>query len=127
MPVLIQVNSVAGVKIGIETNEFTIGRGEDNDLRIDDDLVSRRHALIDCTVKPNDPGSCDWILRDQESTNGTFVNDRRITIHALVNGDVLRIGKTFLKFFADDNADHGETRVIKKSIIPGIYYTKPKS
>jgi pSer/pThr/pTyr-binding forkhead associated (FHA) protein len=127
MAVLIQVNNVAGVNILIDKSPFRIGRGEGNELRIDDELASREHAVIDCKVEANNPELRDWILRDQKSTNGTFVNDRQITVHALVDGDVLRIGKTFLKFFTNDNASLSETRVMKKTIIPGVYYTTDKS
>jgi pSer/pThr/pTyr-binding forkhead associated (FHA) protein len=126
MAVLVQINSFAGVNVAIEGSPFRIGRGEENDLRIDDDLASRDHALIDCREDPQDATRRDWILRDRESTNGTYVNDRRITVHALVDGDVVRIGKSFFKFFAGEHANPGETLVLMKSIIPGVYYTKDK-
>lgn len=126
MAVLVQINGVPGVNIIVTKPVFRIGRGEGNELRIDDELASREHAVIDYRSDAKDPASGDWILRDQNSTNGTFVNDRRITVHALMDGDVMRIGKTFFKFFVDDHSVMGETRVIKKTIIPGIYYTTDK-
>ncbi|MCK9531024.1 MAG: FHA domain-containing protein [Gammaproteobacteria bacterium] len=125
MAILVQVNGVPGVTVPVEAPVFRIGRGEDNQLRIDDELASRVHAVIEFKKGAED-ASGDWILRDHNSTNGTFVNDRRITVHALVDGDVLRIGKTFFRFFADDHAELGETRVIKKTFIPGVYYTTEK-
>ncbi len=126
MAILVQINGVPGVTISVEKPTFRIGRGEDNHLRIDDELASRLHAIIDFKADPDNPEAGDWILRDQNSTNGTYVNDRRITVHALVEGDVMRIGKTFFRFFYNDHADFGETRVIKKTIIPGLYYTTDK-
>ncbi|MGE0082619.1 MAG: FHA domain-containing protein [Thiohalomonadaceae bacterium] len=126
MAVLVQINGVPGVNIVIGKPVFRIGRGEGNDLRIDDELASREHAVIDFKADADNADTGDWILRDKESTNGTFVNDRRITVHALMDGDVMRIGKTFFKFFLDDHSVMGETRVIKKTIIPGIYYTTDK-
>lgn len=127
MAVLVQINIVAGVKVHIDKSSFTIGRGEDNDLCIDDELASRAHAVIECTRQvPDDTAPCTWLLRDLNSTNGTFVKDKRITVHALAEGDVMRIGKTFLKFYADDHADLGETRIIKKTIIPGFYVITDK-
>lgn len=128
MAALVQINIVAGVKVYIDKSPFTIGRGEESDLCVDDELVSRTHALIECSQKsPEDQRSCVWILRDQNSTNGTCVGDRKITVHALMDGDVVRIGKTFLKFYSDDHGELGETRVIKRTIIPGIYYTTEKT
>jgi len=128
MAVLVQINIVAGVKIPIDKAEFTLGRAEESDLCIDDDLVSRAHAVIECTRSSvGDSRHCYWLLRDQGSTNGTFVKDRRITVHALTDGDVIRIGKTFLKFYSDEHAELGETRVIKKTIIPGFFYITDKN
>ncbi|MFA5530228.1 MAG: FHA domain-containing protein [Thiohalomonadaceae bacterium] len=126
MAVLVQINGVPGVNIIVGKPVFRIGRGEGNDLRIDDELASREHASIDFRPGPGDVDTGDWILRDQGSTNGTFVNDRRITVHALLDGDVMRIGKTFFRFFLDDHSVMGETRVIRKTLIPGIYYTTDK-
>lgn len=126
MAVLVQINGVPGVNVVVSKPVFRIGRGEGNDLRLDDELASREHAVIDFRAHANSNDEGDWILRDKESTNGTFVNDRRITVHALVDGDVMRIGKTFFKFFRDDHGIMGETRVIKKTIIPGVYYTTDK-
>lgn len=127
MAVLVQINIVSGVKTHIDKLTFTIGRSEDNDLCIDDELASRVHAVIECIRKdPDDAAPCTWLLRDLASTNGTYVKDRRITVHALAEGEVMRIGKTFLKFYADDHADLGETRVIKKTLIPGFYYVTDK-
>src|SRR5512143_3688796 len=126
MAVLVQINIVAGVKVPIDKAEFTLGRGDENDLCVDDELVSRTHAVIEC-VKSGKDKTCSWLLRDLNSTNGTFVKDRRITVHALTEGEVMRIGKTFLKFYMNDHADLGETRVIKKTIIPGFYYITDKN
>ncbi|HEY0719622.1 MAG TPA: FHA domain-containing protein [Gammaproteobacteria bacterium] len=123
MAVLVQINIVAGVKVHLDKSPLTIGRGEDNDLCIDDELASRAHAVIENTGT-DDAGN--WCVHDLDSTNGTFVKDRRISVHPLVDGDVLRIGKTFLKFYATDHADLGETRVINKTIIPGLYYITDK-
>ncbi len=127
MAALVQINLVAGVKTHIDKPLFTLGRGEDNDLCIDDELASRAHAVIECSgLGQAASASCIWLLRDLNSTNGTYVKDQRITVHALVEGDVVRIGKTFLKFTTDDHASLGETRVIKKTLIPGFYYVTDK-
>ena len=68
--------------------ETLIGRGADVDLLIDDDGVSRRHAKVvretDGTLK----------IHDLSSTNGTYVNGKRIMVEALREGDLVRIGRT---------------------------------
>ena len=39
-----------------------------------------------------------WVLRDLQSTNGTYVNDKRIEQHELLDNDFVRIGQCVLKF-----------------------------
>ena len=74
----------------------TIGRAPDNAVVLDLDSVSRRH----CTLRPQRAG---FFLTDDGSTNGTFVNERRLTAErALRSGDLLRVGSAVLKFLSDD-------------------------
>jgi predicted component of type VI protein secretion system len=78
----------------------TIGRLPDNTIVVDSPAVSGHHAcatLVDGR----------FILEDLDSTNGTLVNDRRITRHALQNGDVVQIGKHTLAFDAESGQDAG--------------------
>jgi pSer/pThr/pTyr-binding forkhead associated (FHA) protein len=60
-------------------------------LRIDCGSVSRHHALVVV-------GSRDTIIEDLNSTNGVLVNDRKVTRHALSDGDVLTIGETQFRY-----------------------------
>jgi len=58
----------------------------DNDIQIESDFISRHHAQIVSN-------SADSILKDLNSTNGTYVNSRQIKRHALRNGDSITVGK----------------------------------
>ena len=82
----------------ISLPEITIGRELDNNLILKDDArVSRRHAVVRCK-----DGDC-WLV-DQNSGNGTFVNDRRVPPQveiALNNGDALRLGAHQITFVGD--------------------------
>jgi len=129
MATLIQYkNNVAGVKIAVDKNPFHIGRSEDNDLCIDDELASRNHALIEAVRSDTDANRIDHVLRDLDSTNGTYVNHTAITNHLLADGDMIRIGQTFFRYSITDSGDNpGDTRIMKKSIIPGVYYTTDKN
>jgi pSer/pThr/pTyr-binding forkhead associated (FHA) protein/CheY-like chemotaxis protein len=69
----------------IEAPKFTIGRGVKNSLYMPDSGVSRYHAELIRLGK-------DFLLRDLGSTNGSFVNDERISEHLLMDGDLLRFG-----------------------------------
>lgn len=69
--------------------ELFIGRMEGMDLVLSEDLVSRRHACVEV----REEGA---ILRDLGSTNGTFVNGKRIREVALREGDRILLGATIL-------------------------------
>ena len=67
-----------------------IGRADDNDIVLDDPRLSRYHA----TVTQEDAG---YILTDLGSTNGTFLNEKRINQpRALREGDRVRVGQVSL-------------------------------
>lgn len=77
-----------------------IGRSEHNDVSINSRFISRHHALLvrhDTTT----------FLMDLNSSNGTFVNSKRVSNHVLAHDDVITIGHHKIKF-ADLNATHGE-------------------
>ena len=112
------------VKVNMDTMPFCIGRGDMNELSIDDDLASRDHAIVE-TVVGEQSANTEYVLRDRSSTNGTFVNGERISAHLLVDGDTIRIGRTFFRFFKNAQGDLNET-VIMKRILPGVFYTTPK-
>jgi hypothetical protein len=69
----------------------TIGRSPDCDIFLDDVTVSRKHAVL---VHKDDA----FLIEDQGSLNGTFLNRRRIESGRLENGDELQIGKYKLSF-----------------------------
>jgi hypothetical protein len=71
----------------------TIGRSPDCDIFLDDVTVSRRHAVL---VRRDGA----FVIEDQGSLNGTFVNRRRIDSAELTDGDELQIGKYRLSFLA---------------------------
>ena len=70
----------------------TIGRSPDCDVFLDDVTVSRKHAILTERDKR-------YVIEDQGSLNGTFVNRRRIESAELEHGDELQIGKYRLTFF----------------------------
>ena len=69
----------------------SVGRARANDVVLDDEAISGQHMRI----RPEDGR---FVLHDLGSTNGTRVNDRRISQHALHDGDVIRVGDTSLRF-----------------------------
>jgi pSer/pThr/pTyr-binding forkhead associated (FHA) protein len=73
---------------------FTLGRGSDADVVLDDELVSRSHLSI--KWEEDVP-----ILEDSGSTNGTFVNGMRIQKWRLAPGDRIAVGGSLLKVVAE--------------------------
>jgi pSer/pThr/pTyr-binding forkhead associated (FHA) protein len=69
----------------------TIGRLTDNLIAIDSPGVSSHHAYIFRSAN-------DFVIEDLQSTNGTFVNGKRISRCKLANGDVVGVGKHTLVF-----------------------------
>jgi adenylate cyclase len=83
-------------------NCWTLGRGDDNQFVVKDRCISRNHAMIQYT----DAG--DRYLIDLGSSNGTFVNGRRVSIPVTIHdGDTITFGQTEFEFHcpsANDDA-----------------------
>lgn len=95
---------------------LTIGRNADNQLVIDDGTVSAHHAVIERTDR-------GFLIRDLDSTNGIFVNGKRMAESLLRAGDAVLIGIHDLEMVAQVSEALEKTLKIKKSWIPGVYYT----
>ena len=83
----------AGEEFDLDSRPLTVGRGAQNDVSIEgDEFASARHVR----VEPRRDGV--WVS-DVGSTNGTYVNGALIDRpRKLVQGDVVRIGETELRF-----------------------------
>ncbi len=75
----------------LQKRRCTIGRGETNDLTLDDAAASREHAVLE------EKGG-RFYIEDRNSRNGTLLNGQRITTHALSDGDEIRIGEYRILF-----------------------------
>ncbi len=76
----------------IRSDRMTIGRSRDSDIFLEDLAVSRLHT----TVGRDDGGN--YLIRDENSANGTYVNNQRITEQPLEEGDEIQVGQTVLAF-----------------------------
>lgn len=90
---------ISGAEMGrcidLTHEEVSIGRSEQCTVCVNSDLVSRRHAVVNRVLG-------HYIVVDLKSTNGTFVNDVRIERAELKDGDLLRTGKTVLKYLENN-------------------------
>lgn len=90
MKIVVTKGPEAGTEMTIdEPGIYLIGRSSDCKLRLTDAETSRRHAAI--TVAPGRA-----IVDDQTSRNGTRVNDVRVQHAMLKDGDVIRVGGTYI-------------------------------
>ena len=79
----------SGKFYAVEGDSASIGR--DGDVPLDDESVSGRHASIRID-------EMKYELADLNSTNGTFVNGKRVNKQFLKSGDLVRCGNVELKF-----------------------------
>jgi len=86
---------IAGTEIGrridLGSDAVDIGRSAECVVCVNSDQVSRRHAVVQRILNR-------YHVVDMNSTNGTFVNDERVTRATLEDGDLIRVGKTVLKY-----------------------------
>jgi len=75
----------------ITKEKTTIGKSEGSDILISSDFISRNHAIL---VYEKDK----FILNDLESTNHTFVNNKKISRRILKDNDLIKFGETVFKF-----------------------------
>ena len=75
----------------IGTKGITIGRDDDNSIRLEDTKVSRHHAVVR-------PREGKWFVEDLDSTNGVYVNGAKVKQAELRRGDQVRVGNYDLVF-----------------------------
>lgn len=90
-----------------ENREITIGRSPTNNIFTRDKNVSRVH----CQIVMSDTGC---ILTDLQSTNGTFVNGKRVSECELKAGDEIRVGTTLLQL---EEVDEQGRRITDTSVM----------
>lgn len=87
-----------GRRFVLEASPTRVGRGPDNTIILEGDSVSRRHAYVERR-------SDRWWVVDDNSTNGTYVNDELVAKHMLSNGDRVKVGGLIFKFFTGEDVE----------------------
>ncbi len=98
-----------------------IGRSEESDVRFDDTMVSRKHAVI---TREGDR----FLLKDLGSYQGTTVNGQTIRRHRLEHGDSIGISTHVLQFRVN-TVENIAARVVKKArrLLQGQFHLLPSS
>ena len=97
---IVLTGNAVGMMYKLTGTEWLIGRTREADICIEDPSISRSHAKLS-TVKSG------LYLQDLNSTNGTFVNEKKVTgMHQVSDGDKIRLGDTtILKFTYQDELE----------------------
>jgi two-component system cell cycle response regulator len=103
-----------GRKYNIVGRELRIGRATTNDICLSQDAVSREHANIivdEFGIK----------IRDNDSTNGTYINDNKIHEAYLRDGDLVKVGRSIFKFLSGDNIESSyHEEIFRLSTVDGL-------
>lgn len=117
MPFLKQHTNGALANIVEIRDGCTIGRALENAISVDDPTVSMLHAQI---LLDGD----QWYIEDRGSTNGIQLKGGRTERAELKEGDTFSIGIHSFSFMMSAPQNFDQTLKIKKSWIPGVFYTK---
>src|SRR5471032_1831894 len=108
---VIQNQGMTGRACELHTDRTTVGRVEDNTFQIADASVSSHHCEVHLR-------GGEVFIRDLNSTNGTFINDAKITESVLKPGQSLRLGQVELKLEAEGAAASAKKQVDSTMIMP---------
>ncbi len=129
MAILIQyANGVPGVKFSLDSEEITIGRALDNDISVDDEFVSKKHAVIQL-MHDELTDRVDCILIDNDSTNHIYVNNKKISAHRLEENDRIHIGQNEFRFSfgAASHLDAAITPHFTTDEAPGLMHARAQA
>lgn len=101
----------------LSSRPVRIGRSRSCEIQVDDPTVSSVHALIEFSGQV-------YTLQDQNSTNGILVDGERISAINMDPGLEFTLGTRRFEFVQELPVDLERTLKIKKSWIPGVFYTQ---
>ena len=107
-----------GKRYVLDEDELTIGRDVKNQIVLDKDNVSRRHACIRLRAGK-------FYVEDLGSTNGTYLNEEEVVQEMqLRSGDMVQVGSTIFKFLSGGNASAVESlyheEIYRMTIVDGL-------
>jgi diguanylate cyclase (GGDEF)-like protein len=103
-----------GRRFPLNKPEHFVGRSDDVDIALEGEGLSRRHARIY-------RDELGWWIEDLQSTNGTHVNDLKVSRKQLTDGDLLRCGVAICKFLSGDNIEAAyHEEIYRMSIMDGL-------
>ena len=107
--------TLLGKRFVLDVSPMRVGRGAENHIVLEGDSVSRKHVHFE-------QRAATWWAVDDNSTNGTYVNDDQIVREQpLSNGDRIKVGPTIFKYLSgqDVEAQYHE-EIYRMTIIDGL-------
>jgi len=101
--------ALCGESLALSAFQTAIGRDLDNHLSIADQLLSRRHCVVEAAAE-------GFLVRDLGSANGTYVNGTAVGERVLQHGDRIRAGNSLLLFVDTESGDDSERRSVTEAI-----------
>lgn len=114
MPKLVHFRAGKLVKeYPLKEGSFSIGRNLDNHITINDQRVSGCHATIKVVPNAYMDGVLDYVLEDNSSTNGTFINGKKINKpYMLKHRDAIQFDEDKLQFVDEQSLGYESTRIL---------------
>lgn len=80
--------------------KVTVGRKDDNDIKLDDLAVSGHHARLIIRQHQNRYLNAlqEVVIEDLDSTNGTYINGKRVKAQSLEHDDIIKFGDHTFRF-----------------------------
>ena len=91
-------------EFALDKERITIGRKPNNDIQLDDATVSGQHAAVLMLQH--------GYVEDLNSTNGTYLNGKRVSKRMLSTGDVIKIGQHEFKYMEEEAPPDFEATVV---------------
>ena len=111
---VIYIGNASGSRHRIDSGFMTIGRSPEADIRIEDDRISRIH----CVVELNNH---TITIEDKGSTNGTYVDARKISRARLLPGVPLQLGHSIMKIEYKTEAEiRSEKKLLQKASLDAL-------
>ena len=120
MTKLIFIGADGAPEVPVPDQGVTFGRSSDCDLPIQDLSMSGHHGTLRFE-------SGKWMLHDTNSSNGSFVNGRRVTDAELHNGDTLQFGDMQVRFVTDAPSAQPAPAPMTEPAPPAFAYAQPQA
>jgi pSer/pThr/pTyr-binding forkhead associated (FHA) protein len=106
---VVLTEGMTGRTLELKAEKTTIGRVDDNAFQLSEPSVSSHHCEI--LLRGN-----DVVVKDLNSTNGTFINGEKITETVLKPGQILRLGQIEMRLETDAGAGAAPVEAKKKPL-----------